>query len=169
MNNKILKEMKLSLSFLFILFLSLSLFSCTSEPELPTAEEAKAAVWEKIQYANDKWEAGDPTGFMDIVAEDVIWVDDLGAMIPINGKEALVKYIEPYIGQIPPHTKELLNPMFQFFGEIVIVNYRYLGTFDGVAGTPWKITSVFRYADGDWLSVHENWSEVEPPPQAPSE
>jgi hypothetical protein len=21
---------------------------------------------------------------------------------------------------------------------------------------PWKVTSVYRYADGDWLSVHEN-------------
>ena len=52
--------MKLLLSVFSILFLSLSLVSCTSEPVLPTAEEAKAAVMEKINLANDRWASGDP-------------------------------------------------------------------------------------------------------------
>ncbi len=43
---------------------------------------------------------------------------------------------------------------------MVVVSYRYQGTFEGEAGAPWKVTSVYRYADGDWLSVHENWTEV---------
>ena len=169
MKNKILKEMKLSLSFLFILFLSLSLVSCSSEPEIPTNEEAKAAIMEKINLANDRWSSGDPTGFLEVVAEDVIWMDDLGAMIPISGKENLVPYLEGFKGVIPKHNKEIYNFIFQYYGDIVIVNYRYQGTMDGVKADPWKITAVFKYADGDWVSVHENWSEVKPPPQAPSE
>lgn len=47
----------------------------------------------------------------------------------------------------------------------VIVSYHYQGTFEGVPQAPWKVTSVYRYSDGDWLSVHENWTEVEVQPQ----
>jgi len=25
----------------------------------------------------------------------------------------------------------------------------------------WKFSSVYRYFEGDWLSIHENWSGVE--------
>jgi len=30
---------------------------------------------------------------------------------------------------------------------------------DGELVAIWRATSVYRYAEGDWLSVHENWSE----------
>ena len=30
----------------------------------------------------------------------------------------------------------------------------------GILVNPWKATSVYRYKDGDWLSVHENWSLI---------
>jgi len=116
---------------------------------------------EKIKSANDKWASGDPMGFMECVAQDIIWIDDLGAQIPVSGFEALGKYLENFTGQIPPHEHELLDLVFQSYGDIVIVNYRYQGTFDGEPANPWKITSVYRYADGDWLSVHENWSVIE--------
>ena len=53
--------------------------------------------------------------------------------------------------------------MFQFYEDIVIITYRYNGIFDGVPANPWKVTSVYRYNEGDWLSVHENWSLVKMP------
>ena len=137
---------------------------CTNDPELPTVDEAKTAIMEKINSANDRWASGDPMGFMECVAQDILWMDDLGAPIPVIGKESLGKYLENFKGQIPPHQHELFNHEFQFYGEIVIVNYRYQGTFDGAPLEPWKITSVYRYIDGDWLSVHENWSQVKPEP-----
>jgi len=43
---------------------------------------------------------------------------------------------------------------------MVVVYYKYQGIFEDMDAEPWKVTSVYRYADGDWLSVHENWSEV---------
>ncbi len=113
--------------------------------------------------ANERWASGDPMGFVDCAAEDITWMDDLMAPVPIKGKEALTGYLEGFKEQIPPHKKELLNMEFQNYGDIVIVTYHYQGYFDEVAGDPWKVTSVYRYADGDWLSVHENWTEVEKP------
>jgi nuclear transport factor 2 (NTF2) superfamily protein len=143
------------------LFFALFPVSCMHHhPVLPTDEESHAAIWTKIEMANDTWAAGDPMGFIACAAEDVTWMDDLAAPVAINGKEALTAYLEAFKGQIPPHEHELLNPLFQYYGEIVIVTYHYQGTFDGVPADPWKVTSVYRYEDGDWFSVHENWSLV---------
>jgi len=136
--------------------------SCTNEPALPTAEEAKAAVMEKITMAAEKWSKGDPLGYVECAANDIVWLDELGALEPIHGSEELKKYLEPFGGQVPTHKFELLDPVFQVYNDIVIVTYRYQGIFDGEPATPWKVTSVYRYLNGDWLSVHENWSEVKP-------
>ncbi len=148
-------------SVILILILPMLLITCKNEPVLPTQDEAKAAVWEKIQMANDKWAAGDPMGFIECAAKDIIWSDDLGAQNRVIGYDALITYLEGFKGQIPPHQKELIEPVFQFYDDIVVVSYRYQGTFEGEEPVaPWKITSVYRYADGQWLSVHENWTVV---------
>jgi hypothetical protein len=141
-------------SFLFIFI------SCTNEPAMPTAEEAKAVVMEKITLAAEKWSKGEPTGYADCAAKDIVWLDELDALKPISGSAALKKYLANFKGQIPAHEFELLDPLFQVYDDIVIVTYRYQGIFEGEPGEPWKVTSVYRYIDGDWFSVHENWSEV---------
>jgi len=160
MKNKILTTTKFLQSTVLVLILSLFLVSCKNEPDPPTVDEAKAAIMEKIKLANDKWASGDPMGFMECAAQDIIWIDDLGAQNSVSGYDTLAKYLENFKGQIPPHEHELLDMVFQYYGDIVIVNYRYQGIFDGEPADPWKVTSVFRYQDGDWLSVHENWSLI---------
>ncbi len=127
---------------------------------MPTQDEAQTAIWQKITAANDKWAAGDPMGFTECAAPDIIWSDDLGAQNRVIGYEALNSYLEAFKGQIPAHQHVLIDPVFQFYDDVVVVSYRYQGTFEGEAAAPWKVTSVYRYADGDWLSVHENWTEV---------
>lgn len=135
--------------------------SCTNEPELPTADEAKAAVMKKITMAAEKWSKGEPMGYVECAAKDIVWLDDLGALKPISGSQALKKYLESFRGQVPSHKFELLDPLFQVYNGIVIVTYRYQGIFDGEESVnPYQITSVYRYENGDWLSVHENWGEV---------
>jgi hypothetical protein len=148
---------------LILLILPLVLASCSSGPLLPTEEEAKAAIMEKINFANDRWSNGDPTGFVDVVAPDATYMDDIQAFYPIAGKEAFAKYAEALKGNIPVHEKELTDFMFQFYDDIVIITYRYNGIIDGVPANPWKVTSVYRYNEGNWLSVHENWSMVKMP------
>lgn len=147
-------------SAVLILVIPLLLITCKNKQAVPTYDEAKASVWEKIKTANDRWASGDPMGFMECAAPDIIWSDDLGAQLRVTGYEALKAYLENFKGQIPPHQHILIDPVFQFYDDMVIVSYRYQGTFEGEAASPWKVTSVYRYADGDWLSVHENWTEV---------
>ena len=152
-----------------LLIFQLFFISCINESELPTNDEAKAAVMEKITMAAEKWSQGEPMGYVECAAKDIVWLDELGALKPIIGSEALKKYLEPFRGQVPTHKFELLDPLFQVYDGIVIVTYRYQGIFDeeiieelldGEPAKPWKVTSVYRYVNDDWLSVHENWSEV---------
>lgn len=143
-----------------LLVIHIFLVSCAHDPQLPTADEAKAAVMEKITMASEKWSTGEPLGYVECAANDIVWVDQLGASTPIRGAEALKNYLESYRGQVPAHKFELLDPLFRVYGDIVIVNYRYQGIFDGVRPNPWKVTSVYRYENGDWLSVLEDWAEV---------
>ena len=143
-----------------IITLPLLFPACNNEPAVPTQDEARTAIWQKITAANEKWAAGDPMGFVECAAPDIIWSDDLGAQNRVIGYEELNSYLEAFKGQIPPHQHVLIDPVFQFFDDVVVVSYRYQGTFEGEDAAPWKVTSVYRYADGDWLSVHENWTEV---------
>lgn len=147
-------------SAVLILVIPLLLLTCKNEQTLPTRDEAQAAIWEKITAANNRWATGDPLGFMECAAPDIIWSDDLGAQNRVIGYDSLNTYLEGFKGQIPPHQHVLIEPVFQFYDDIVIVSYRYQGTLDGETLPQWKVTSVYRYADGQWLSVHENWTEV---------
>ena len=141
------------------IFSLLFLVSCANQPDLPDTGEAETAILEKIEMANDRWASGDPMGFVDCAAEDITLIDDLNAPKPVTGKEALDAYLENFKGMIPPHQHELLAPLFQHYADMVVVTYWYQGIFDEPA-EPWKVTSVYRYADDEWLSVHENWSQV---------
>jgi len=40
---------------------------------------------------------------MECAAQDVIWIDDLGAQNSVSGYDTLAKYLETFKGQIPPH------------------------------------------------------------------
>ncbi len=144
---------------IFLLVIHSFSVSFTNEPKLPTSDEAKAAVMEKITMASEKWSKGDPTGYVECAAKDIVWVDELGATNPVSGYEALKKYLESFKEQIPAHKFELLDPLFQVYNDIVIVTYRYQGIFEGEPANPWRITSVYRYVNDDWFSVHENWRE----------
>lgn len=143
-----------------LLIFNFLFISCENEPKLPTPDEAKTAVMEKITMGAEKWSKGEPMGYVESASKDIVWVDGLGATKPVVGSEALKNYMESFRGQIPAHKFKLLDPIFQVYNDIVIVTYQYQGTFDGEPANPWRITSVYKYINGDWLSVHENWSEV---------
>jgi ketosteroid isomerase-like protein len=163
MNKKIARSRTPFFLAVFVGLTTLFLISCTTEqapavPEYPSPDEAKAAILEKINAENDLWAAGDPMGFLENAAQDISWVDDIQAQHPVQGYEALKTYLESLKGMIPPHEHELQEMAFQNYGDIVVVTYRYQGSMDGQPVPPWKATSVYRYSDGDWKSVHENWS-----------
>ena len=95
------------------------------------------------------------------MAEDVTYFDDIAAHSRLDGIEELNKHLEWLDGKIPPHKYEIVDPKVQVYGEVAILTHQYHSTdAEGNPGTPWKATSVYRYMDGDWYSVHAHWSLV---------
>jgi hypothetical protein len=148
------------LRFLVFVFLTVFLTACVHHEKVPAPEEAKTAVWKKISAAAEQWSKGNTLGYADCAAQDIVWIDELGAQKPVTGIDQLRTYLETFKGQIPEHEFKLLDPLFQVYDDVVIVTYRYQGIFNGEPQAPWKVTSVYRYIDGDWWSEHENWTEV---------
>ena len=159
MKKKIAGKASLIISVLVIALLPLLFTTCACESEIPTQEEAKTAVMEKIQAANAAWASGDPLVFLKNAAEDIVWIDDIGSSKRLVGRDALKPYLEEFKGKVPSHKHELFDFNFQFYGDIVIASYYYQGTIEGVKASPWKAVSIFKYSEGDWFSVHENWTE----------
>ena len=158
MKKKIASNLSLIISVLIIALLPLLFTDCTCESEVPTEEEAKTAIMEKIQAANAGWASGNTMVFFKNAAEDIVWIDDVGPSKRIIGRDALKTYLEGLNGKVPPHKHELFDFEFQFYGDIVIVSYYYQGTFEGEKAPPWKAVSIFKYTEGDWFAVHENWT-----------
>ncbi len=171
MKKKIVSNLSLIISVLIIALLPLLFTTCTCESEVPTEEEATTAVMEKIQAANEGWASGNPMIFFENAAEDVVWIDDIGPSKRLVGRDALKTYLEGLKGVVPSHNHELFDFKFQFYEDIVIASYYYQGIIEGVKAPPWKAVSIFKYSDGDWFSVHENWTEtvVENPEEASEE
>ncbi|MEN8203955.1 MAG: nuclear transport factor 2 family protein [Bacteroidota bacterium] len=141
---------------------SLLLTSCVSEPTVPSNDEAMTVIKDKVQNAAERWASGDVMGYVDMVAEDATYMDDIASPELLVGREKFKAYAES-LGNVPPHKPILSAFHWQFYDEIVVLTYRYQGDFDGQLASAWRITSVFRFANNDWLSVHENWSLVKEP------
>ena len=122
MNLKHITNLPLKISALTAILLCVLLTACTTAPQVPTQEEAEKAVMEKIQAANAAWASENQLGFYENAADDIVWIDDIGASKRIVGKEALLPYLEGFIGVVPPHQHELYNFNFQYFGDMVIAS-----------------------------------------------
>jgi hypothetical protein len=148
--------------FLFMV-VSLLLCSCMSESAIHSNEEAIKIIKDKVQNAADRWASGDAMGYVDMVSTDVTYMDDIASPGLLVGRENFKIYAEN-LGVNVPHHKPILSAFhWQFYGELIVLTYRYQADFDGQLAQPWRITSVFRFVNNDWFSVHENWSLVKEP------
>lgn len=145
-----------------ILLLSIVLLftACETQRAVMTQEEVEQAILAREHDALDNWSAGDPLGFAVHAADDVTYMDDIGAQDRVEGLEAFKAYLKSLEGQIPEHDYEIVNPKVQVYDDIAICTLHYQASLDGQTAPPWKATDVYRLVDGDWKIVHSNWSLV---------
>jgi ketosteroid isomerase-like protein len=124
-------------------------------------EEAEQAIVAQERSALEQWSKGNTLGYLDVVADDVTYFDDIGAHARVEGIAAMRTYLTSLRGKIPPHRYEMLDPKVQLYGDIGILTLRYEAY--GTAAEPlsrWKATAVYRRADDQWRIVHAHWSLV---------
>ena len=111
--------------------------------------------------ALERWGNGDPSGFLEICAPDVVYFDPYQEM-RIDGLEALTQYYKTIWGQVYFDRFELLNPCVQLGGELAVLTFNYV-SHTGGRKSRWNCTEVYRQAEDRWEIIQTHWSYTRHP------
>ncbi len=116
------------------------------------------------QAAMERWRNGDPTGFIDLSAEDILYVD-VGQTKPIQGLEAFRMYMKQFEGKMFYQKSEFISPKVITVGDAALLTYNYRSsvlTPQGVvrSQTPWNATEVYNQGEDGWKIIHTHWSFI---------
>jgi ketosteroid isomerase-like protein len=114
--------------------------------------------------AMERWRKGDPWGWTEISAEDVIYIDP-GLTKPIEGLEAYKKYLKQIEGKVNYQISEFIDPKLKRYGNIAVLTYNYRDAkteTDGsiVEQSLWNTTEVYCLLDSEWRIIHTHWSFI---------
>ncbi len=106
--------------------------------------------------ALDRWIHGDPSGFLEITAPEVVYFDPYCAK-RIDGLNALTAIYEELRGQILLDRYELLNPLVQVVGDAAVLTFNYV-SYKGKEEDRWNCTEVYRRDNDRWQIMQTHWS-----------
>jgi ketosteroid isomerase-like protein len=106
--------------------------------------------------ALDRWGHGDPGGFLEICAPDVVYFDPYHEL-RVDGIEALTQLYRTLWGQVHIDRFELLNPVVQISGEAAVLTFNYV-SYEGGEESRWNCTEVYRHDQGRWRIIQTHWS-----------
>jgi ketosteroid isomerase-like protein len=109
------------------------------------------------RVALDRWGKGDPSGFLEISAPDVVYFDPTQKR-RIDGLEALTKYYEAVRGRVHVDRYELLNPKVQMIDGAAVLTFNYVSYGGNEDASHWNCTEVYRRDPEGWRIVQTHWS-----------
>jgi uncharacterized protein (TIGR02246 family) len=118
--------------------------------------------------ANERWNKGDCTGYFEIYAEDIIYVDPVTAKVLV-GREAVTKHIRAIYKNPNIIRSEYNHPEVTLSddGNLAVLAYNLRNFVADGAGEKllahWNSTEVYRLTSGVWRIAHSHWSFVQLP------
>ena len=106
--------------------------------------------------ALDLWGKGDPSGFLDISADDVCYFDPF-LTARIDGKQELMNLYESLRGEIFIEKFEMINPRVQLVDNVAILTFNFISQ-SGESESKWNCTEVYRRTGDDWKIIQTHWS-----------
>jgi hypothetical protein len=107
--------------------------------------------------ALERWGKGDPSGFLEISAPDVVYFDP-GRKSRLDGIGALTEYYESIRGLVSFQRFELLNPLVQQVGDASVLTFNYVSYGENSNPSPWNCTEVYRRKGESWEIIQTHWS-----------
>ena len=104
-----------------------------------------------------RWCEGDPSGFLEISADDVVYFDPFQDR-RIDGLPALTGYYESIRGRASAARFELIDPHVHVVGEAAILTFNFVSYGGNEDASRWNCTEVFRLRDGTWKLIQTHWS-----------
>jgi ketosteroid isomerase-like protein len=110
--------------------------------------------------ALDRWGRGDPEGFLEICAPEVVYFDPF---LPqrLDGLNTLRKYYAELRGKIHIDSYEIVDPIVQVDGDVAILTFCFVSR-GGGDEMRWNTTEVYRRGDDGWRIIHTHWSFTQP-------
>jgi len=141
------------------------LAGCASGPGAPVttraqAEKVGAIVLAMERTALDRWCQGDPSGFLEITAPEVVYFDPEQAR-RVDGIDAVTALYEGMRGKIHLDRYEMINPNVQVSGTTAILTYNYVAYLAGQAHR-WNCTEVYCRRGARWWITQTHWSITQP-------
>lgn len=106
--------------------------------------------------ALERWGNGDPSGFLEICAPDVVYFDPYQEM-RIDGLDYKTIWGQVYFDRF-----DLLNPYVQIGDELAVLTFNYVSFVDNNP-TYWNCTEVYRHAEEGWQIIQTHWSYTRHP------
>ena len=119
-----------------------------------------------------RWGAGDPQGYLEIMAADVTYFDPSQER-RVDGLRAMTDLLVPLIGKIKVDRYDMVSPVVQRHGDAAILTFNLVSYRRRADGTEhavacWNSTEAYARDDGRWQIVHSHWSFVKPELKEPA-
>jgi len=111
--------------------------------------------------ALERWGRGDPSGFLEISAEDVVYFDPFQRR-RLNGLAELRALYESIRGQVQIARFELIDPVAQAVDDMAVLTFNYVAEGTNEATSRWNCTEVYRREAGTWRIIQTHWSFTQP-------
>ena len=134
---------------------------------VPTEDELRREIVALEQAALNRWNQGDPTGYLDAYAPEVSYFDPTTGK-RIDGIEAMRYHFAPLVGKVKVERYDMQNIIAKPYRDTVVLSYNLYNTgamFDGKPvdpNRPWNSTKVYARINGQWKIVHDHWSYIKP-------
>jgi hypothetical protein len=107
--------------------------------------------------ALDRWCQGDPSGFLELCASDVVYFDPL---LParLDGLPALHEYYETFRGKIRIARYDLLRPLVQGSRDLAVLTFNFHSDGGNEDEYRWNCTEVYRRDSAGPRIIQTHWS-----------
>lgn len=124
-------------------------------------KDIKAAIIALEKQALELWNDGNPDGFIDLSADDVVYMDPAFES-KLEGKQALQDYYNTIRGKIKIDLYKMINPIVQILPGAAVLTYNYEAHREGMI-FKMNCTEVYRLdSSNQWKIMHTHWSFIQP-------
>ncbi len=123
---------------------------------MATEQEGAACILAMERAALDRWGKGDPSGFLEISAPDVVYFDPFQPC-RMDGIDALRHYYEGIRGQVHIDRDEIINPNVQVVGDAAVLTFNFV-SWSGDEQNRWNCTEVYARREDQWRIIQTHWS-----------
>ncbi len=111
--------------------------------------------------AMNRWIKGDPDGFLELSAEDVVYFDPFQER-RLNGHAELKEYYDSFRGSVHIDRYEFLDPKVQCTDSMAMLTFNFVSYMKEKVDR-WNCTEVYRFQpDGRWKIIQSHWSYTMP-------